>query len=381
MLVYAPRARPSAYVTWYAAALVRGAADASGLPSLLGARRFFGVADDDTFEALLNESCQNQQEVTDQLGYQVRRAVEVLVQALDRSDQDLSRNLLDHVSEKELYEAALTVMMRLVFLFCAEERGLLLLGDPLYDRNYAVSTLGAQLARTPTSTARRCLSAATTPGAVCCATFRAVYGGVRPRQSPAPGLRRRPLRPRPLPVPRGPAARHLLARGRRRAAADQQPHRPPPARGAPVPAGQGARRRPRRSRGGSPSARSTSSRSATSTRASSTTPPSRRRAGPRPRRRPREGGGDPAPGAGDLTRPRDGRPRRVSYRPNRPFGAGTHQGARRVRCRRDRTASAACDNDRALVDRVRPFAGYSARRQRHARLVITAGEPLRHPHR
>ena len=36
-------------------------------------------------------------------------------------------------------------MMRLVFLFCAEERELLLLGDDLYDKNYAVSTLREQL--------------------------------------------------------------------------------------------------------------------------------------------------------------------------------------------------------------------------------------------
>ena len=35
------------------------------------------------------------------------------------------RQLLGTVSEAELYEAALTVMMRLVFLFCAEERRLL----------------------------------------------------------------------------------------------------------------------------------------------------------------------------------------------------------------------------------------------------------------
>ena len=44
-------------------------------------RRFFAVADTDTIEALLDESVAFQQEVTDQLGYQVRRAVEVLVQA------------------------------------------------------------------------------------------------------------------------------------------------------------------------------------------------------------------------------------------------------------------------------------------------------------
>ena len=52
------------------------------------ADRFFGVADDETLEAMLKKSAANQQEVTDQLGYQVRRAVEVLIQSLDRADQD-----------------------------------------------------------------------------------------------------------------------------------------------------------------------------------------------------------------------------------------------------------------------------------------------------
>jgi hypothetical protein len=49
------------------------------------------------------------------------------------------------VSEAELYEAALTVMMRLVFLFSAEERGLFPLDDKLYNQYYAASTLREQL--------------------------------------------------------------------------------------------------------------------------------------------------------------------------------------------------------------------------------------------
>src|SRR5260370_30150771 len=98
-----------------------------------------------SLEAILTKSASNQQEVTDQLGYQVRRAVEMLVQSLDRIDKDRNRRLLGNVSEADLYEAALTVMMRLVFLLSAEERGLLLLGELLYDRNYAVSTLQALL--------------------------------------------------------------------------------------------------------------------------------------------------------------------------------------------------------------------------------------------
>jgi len=92
---------------------------------------------DQTIEALLTQSAQDQQEVTNQLGWQVRKAVEVLVQSFDKLDLDSNRLLLAGADEKQIYEAALTVMMRLVFLFCAEERGLLLLGDPLYDQFYA----------------------------------------------------------------------------------------------------------------------------------------------------------------------------------------------------------------------------------------------------
>ena len=66
-------------------------------------RRFFGVADNETLEALLTKSASNQQEVTDQLGYQVRRAVEVLIQSLDRADQDHGRELLAGVSPKTCF--------------------------------------------------------------------------------------------------------------------------------------------------------------------------------------------------------------------------------------------------------------------------------------
>ena len=82
---------------------------------------------------MLKDSATHQQEVTDRLGYQVREAVEEIIRSLDRIDQDEKRQLLAGVSEPELYRAALTVMMRLVFLFSAEERDLLLLGDRLYN--------------------------------------------------------------------------------------------------------------------------------------------------------------------------------------------------------------------------------------------------------
>src|SRR5262245_38083395 len=138
MLVDAPRGETSGYASWYASLWLEEPLTLRAFRSLLGLHRFFGVDEKETLEELLKKSAANQQEVTDQLGYQVRKAVEVLIQSLDRADQDHGRVLLRGVSEAELYEAALTVMMRLVFLFCAEERELLLLGDPLYNQNYAL---------------------------------------------------------------------------------------------------------------------------------------------------------------------------------------------------------------------------------------------------
>ena len=144
MLVDAPKGETTGFISWYATLWLEEPVTLRAFRSLLSLRRFFGVAEKDTLEAMLAESATNQQDVTDQLGYQVRKAVEVLIRSLDRADQDHGRALLPKVSPERLYEAALTVMMRLVFLFSAEERGLLRLGDPLYDQHYAVSTLRAQ---------------------------------------------------------------------------------------------------------------------------------------------------------------------------------------------------------------------------------------------
>jgi hypothetical protein len=146
--------------------------------SLLHLHRLVGVAGPETLPALLAESSQDQQEVTDQLGYQVRQAVEVLTQAFDRIDAESGRTLLNGVGEKALYDSALTVMMRLVFLFSAEERGLLLLGDPLYDQNYALSTLSAQLREQADQHGEEVLERRHDAWCRLLSTFRAVHGGV-----------------------------------------------------------------------------------------------------------------------------------------------------------------------------------------------------------
>ncbi len=179
MLVYAPRGETAGFASWYAETWFEEKVTLRAFQSLLSMSRFYGVADSDTLEAMLKESSANQQEVTDQLGYQVRQAVEVLVSTIARIDRERHGALLTDIPETALYEAALTVMMRLVFLFSAEERGLLRLGDPLYDQHYAVSTLRAQLRVTADETSEEVLERRNDAWSRLLASFRAVYAGVR----------------------------------------------------------------------------------------------------------------------------------------------------------------------------------------------------------
>lgn len=173
MLVHAPSGAVSGFASWYARLWGQEPETLRAFVSLLGVRRFFGP-DAGKLPSLYERSLKHQDEVTEALGQQVRRAVEVLVQSLDRADQDRNRELLRDVAPQELYEAGLTVMMRLVFLLAAEERGLLLLGDPRYDAFYALSTLRMQLRADSEEILERRRSA----WSRLLALFRGVYGGI-----------------------------------------------------------------------------------------------------------------------------------------------------------------------------------------------------------
>jgi hypothetical protein len=180
MLVDAPKGDTTGYVSWYASLWLDEHITLRAFRSLLSASRFFNVPDDQTLESLLTESASNQQEVTDQLGYQVRRAVEVLIHSLDRADQDFGRELLAGVPEDVLYESALTVMMRLVFLFCAEERELIPSKPfPVYEQNYSVSTISKQLRELADQHGEELLERRYDAWPRLLAAFRAVYGGLQ----------------------------------------------------------------------------------------------------------------------------------------------------------------------------------------------------------
>ena len=180
MLVDAPKGETTGYASWYASLWLEEFITLRAFRSLLSASRFFNVPDDQTLEALLAKSASNQQEVTDQLGYQVRRAVEVLIHSLDRADQDFGRELLADVAPEQLYESALTVMMRLVFLFCAEERELIPSKPfPVYEQNYSVSTIIKQLQEQADEHDESLLERRYDAWPRLLAAFRAVYGGLK----------------------------------------------------------------------------------------------------------------------------------------------------------------------------------------------------------
>ncbi|WP_235191161.1 DUF4192 domain-containing protein [Amycolatopsis rifamycinica] len=118
--------------TWIEEAQTRDAVIA-----LLQRRRLVGGKPEDRLTELFGESVAAAEEITEALGTQVRRAVELLVQALSEAALSAEDDPLPE-DRGQVYEAAVTVMMRVVFLLFAEERGLLPQGE-LFSLGYGIS--------------------------------------------------------------------------------------------------------------------------------------------------------------------------------------------------------------------------------------------------
>jgi hypothetical protein len=146
--------------------------------TLLGARRWFSLPESEGLGRLLAEAAGAQQEVADRLGQQVRLAVELLIATLDRDDRESGESRLVELPAAEVYEGAVAVMMRLVFLFVAEERRLLPIDDPLYAETLAATTLRGQLQERADRDGEDPLERATGAWYRVLALFRAVHGGI-----------------------------------------------------------------------------------------------------------------------------------------------------------------------------------------------------------
>ena len=84
MLVHSSSQGSSTTVSWYGNVWVEEKLTVRSFRSLLGIQRFLGVEEAQTLIPLFERSKDSQQEVTDQLGFQVRKAVEILIQKFDQ---------------------------------------------------------------------------------------------------------------------------------------------------------------------------------------------------------------------------------------------------------------------------------------------------------
>jgi hypothetical protein len=177
-LVWAPRQGATGAAVWDASLFSEEPASLQALVAMTNRARFLAVAPDDRLPAVLKESLERQEEVTETLGRQVREAVEMLVTTLDRLDRESQGTLLGNVGDDELYAGVVTVMMRVVFLLFAEERRLLPSDDDLYVTAYSVSHLVDQLEQHASLQGEQTLEYRTAAWHRLLALTRAVHSGV-----------------------------------------------------------------------------------------------------------------------------------------------------------------------------------------------------------
>ena len=178
LLVSAAAGEVTGFITWHAYLWLEERETLRAFRSLLGTDRFFAVADDQTLESMLARSASDQAEVTTQLGDQVRQAIELLVAAIDRADRDRNGALLAGVPEPMVYEAAITTMMRLVFLLFAEDQRPPLFGNnTLYDDHYAVTSLIDALQEAADRSGEEVLERTHDAWSRLLSVFRLVHGG------------------------------------------------------------------------------------------------------------------------------------------------------------------------------------------------------------
>jgi hypothetical protein len=148
-LVYAPRGETSGHISFPVAAMceVSGRPILAALQLLLGADRLFQEADNRRLPALLAESRKYQNEVSTRLAEQVLGALLELLRGFQAADEATRGALLGELSRQDpqhIYGGLLTVLLRLVFLLYAEDRGLMP-AESTYAAHYSVTGLYLRL--------------------------------------------------------------------------------------------------------------------------------------------------------------------------------------------------------------------------------------------
>lgn len=141
-LVYAPRGESSGHITWPVHRLTTALDRTmlSALCMLLGSPRLFALSKDQRLPHILKESRKYQNVVSTQLAGQVLEALNELLRGFQGANEASKGTLLDALVDDDanhVYGGLLAVLLRLVFILYAEERGLLS-SSAVYVRNYSL---------------------------------------------------------------------------------------------------------------------------------------------------------------------------------------------------------------------------------------------------
>lgn len=148
-LIYAPRGENAGTLTFPVAAMseVAGRSILAALDMLLCRYRLLAAPSEALLPALLKRSRDYQARVSTALSKQVLNSLYELLRGFQAANEQNHGDLLRQVLAEhpdEVYNGLLTVLMRLVFLLYAEDRGLMP-GSDLYVRNYAIHSLFERL--------------------------------------------------------------------------------------------------------------------------------------------------------------------------------------------------------------------------------------------
>lgn len=148
-LVYAPSGESSGHLTFPVRAMseVAGRPMFAALLMLLGSERLFVVEPGQRLSAILANSRKYQNDVSTKLSRQVLEALYELVRGFQSANERTKGELLRAVLARDpdhVYKGLLTVLLRLVFLLYAEDRGLMP-DHEVYVRHYSVGGLFERL--------------------------------------------------------------------------------------------------------------------------------------------------------------------------------------------------------------------------------------------
>lgn len=149
-LVYAPKGESAGWLDFRVEDLltVDGRPLLGAMHMLLNERRLLALQPEKRLAGLLKASREYQSTVSNKLREQVLAAIRELLGGFEHADRIAHGKILGEVRREEpqqIYLGLVTVLMRMVFVLFAEERGLLPMDRDLYADGYSLTRLYAQL--------------------------------------------------------------------------------------------------------------------------------------------------------------------------------------------------------------------------------------------